>query len=230
MSDSVAIHWFRQDLRLSDNPSLTYCSQNHKVLPIYIFDNVNSDVHQMGRASEIWLKQSLQDLSASLSGNLVTLQGDPIEIMLKLCQKNNVTLVAWNRCYEPWRISRDKKLKTLLEDHGITVKTFNGSLLWEPWTVSKKDQTPYKVFTPFYRKGCLLAPPPREPLDAPKNCQYAKAIFDGVNEYAITSQSSASWSIRLQKQVDAGENNAQLKLETFFKKLINYKKGRDFPK
>jgi len=30
------------------------------------------------------------------------------------------------------------------------------ALLWEPWQVLKKD-TPYKVFTPYYRRGCLSA-------------------------------------------------------------------------
>ena len=40
MSD-IAIHWFRQDLRLSDNPSLIAATKHNNVLPIYILDLVH---------------------------------------------------------------------------------------------------------------------------------------------------------------------------------------------
>ena len=41
MKDKVSIHWFRQDLRLNDNPSLNYLSdKSSKVVCIYIYDNV----------------------------------------------------------------------------------------------------------------------------------------------------------------------------------------------
>ena len=42
MTNIKAIHWFRQDLRLSDNPSLHHASKNDHVLPVYILDNENS--------------------------------------------------------------------------------------------------------------------------------------------------------------------------------------------
>ncbi len=38
----------------------------------------------------------------------------------------------------------------MLEDKGITCKEFNSHLLLEPWIIKKKDNTEYKVFTPFY--------------------------------------------------------------------------------
>ena len=51
-------------------------------------------------------------------------------------------------------IQRDKDLKLYLEENNIEVKTFNSLLLWEPWQVAKPDGSPYRVFSPFYRKGC----------------------------------------------------------------------------
>ena len=48
MKDNIAIHWFRQDLRLSDNPALVKASKHDKVLPIYIYDtNGGSFIHLM---------------------------------------------------------------------------------------------------------------------------------------------------------------------------------------
>ena len=80
----------------------------------------------------------------------------------KWCKK-----IVWNRCYEPWRIARDTAIKTELVKQGLHVESHNGSLLWEPWDVTKADGTPYRVFTPFFRRGCLGASPPRVPLPAP---------------------------------------------------------------
>ena len=47
---SLTIHWFRQDLRLSDNPSLSAAVENGDVLPIYILDDYNPGQH-------VWEKQ-----------------------------------------------------------------------------------------------------------------------------------------------------------------------------
>lgn len=41
-------------------------------------------------------------------------------------------------------------MKMMLEDKGIICKEFNSHLLLEPWIIKKKDNTEYKVFTPFY--------------------------------------------------------------------------------
>ena len=47
-----------------------------------------------------------------------------------------------------------QKIKNLFKEK-VNVSSFNGSLLWEPWEVLKNDGTPYKVFTPFYKRGCF---------------------------------------------------------------------------
>ena len=111
MSDYTFIHWFRQDLRLADNPALTAAAKNGNVLPIYILDDQNSNNHCMGEASRWWLHNSLLDLNKSLSGNLCILKGDPKGIIAALAIAVNAVGIFWNRCYEPWRISRDKIIK-----------------------------------------------------------------------------------------------------------------------
>ena len=39
---NISIFWFRQDLRIADNPGLSEAISKGSVLPIYIYDNVNS--------------------------------------------------------------------------------------------------------------------------------------------------------------------------------------------
>ena len=158
----VAIHWFRHDLRIKDNPSLNYLSKNHdNILGIFIFDEINSDP-KLGSASKVWLNASLEYLNEQLSENLIILNGDAKKCIDQVMNFFDIEEISWNRCYEPWIIERDKKLKNYLKQK-IKVNSFNGSLLWEPWEILKNDSTPYKVFTPFYKRGCLVAREPREP-------------------------------------------------------------------
>ncbi len=164
MVDPVIL-WFRQDLRLSDNPALTQAvATGQPVLPIYILDDTNAGDWKMGGASRVWLHHSLAALNARLNGQLRLFKGNPETLLPALIAATSAGKIFWNRCYEPWRIARDTRLKDTLS---IPCHSENGSVLWEPWTIRKKDGTPYRVFTPFYRNGCLSAPPPRTPLPEP---------------------------------------------------------------
>ena len=152
MKKKIGKHWFRNDLRTIDNPSLNHLSTNYdNVIGIYIFDEVNSDP-KLGSASKVWLNYSLEYLKKQLNGNLIILKGNPKECLDELIDFFDVQEISWNRCYEPWMIKRDKSLKIYLNEK-IKVNSFNGSLLWEPWEILKNDGTPYKVFTPFYKRG-----------------------------------------------------------------------------
>lgn len=228
-SKPLAIYWLRQDLRLNDNPALHSVAQNHQVLPIYILDDTNAKSDKMGSASRLWLHHSLSDLNMSLEGKLSLYNGDPVTILRDIITRLPVKTVVWNRCYEPWRIARDKQIKSTLESDGITVKSFNGSLLWEPWQINKTDGTPYKVFTPFYRKGCLTAEPPRDILSAP-------ATLDLIRDQASLTISELNltpkigWDQSMLKHWTISETGAQDKLAEFIKQgLPYYKGGRDLP-
>ncbi|MDN3030946.1 MAG: deoxyribodipyrimidine photo-lyase [Candidatus Tisiphia sp.] len=67
------IHWFRQDLRLNDNPALFDAVKDGKILPVYILDDVNSGEYFMGAASRWWLHNSLVSLNSSLHGKLIAI-------------------------------------------------------------------------------------------------------------------------------------------------------------
>lgn len=225
----MIIHWFRQDLRLSDNPALSQAAALGKVLPIYILDDENVDVHAMGGASRWWLHHSLAALNASLGGKLNVYRGNAQAVLQDLIARHKPTAVYWNRCYEPWRMARDARIKETLKSHGIQAMSFNGSLLWEPWDIRKNDGTPYRVFTPFYRKGCLSAPPPRDPLPAP-------TLLDGVRDPAALTLNdlhllpTIRWDKQLEPHWQIGETGAQNRLYAFLDEGIgHYKEGRNFP-
>ena len=226
----INIFWFRQDLRLSDNPGLYNSIKNGATLPIFIFDDENSKEHINGSASKWWLHHSLIALKQSLDNNLSLYRGDPKNILIKLTETYNVKEIFWNRCYEPWRIKRDKKIKSFFDDKEISVNTYNGSLLWEPWNVVKNDGTPYKVFTPYYRKGCLNSEMPRTPIQKPK---LDNLLFDKMNSISIDDlelMPEHNWHVAMEKLWTPGEKGAHNKIDVFIKEgLANYKDGRNFP-
>ena len=215
-----SIFWFRQDLRVSDNPGLTLAAEHDKVMPIYILDDHNPGQHKMGQASRAWLKHSLKTLDDSLQNNLQCFEGDPLSLILSLCKEHHITHVYWNRAYEPWSIARDRHIKDTLLEHHIHASSENASLLWEPWDVQKDDGTPYRVFTPFYRKGCLNAKAPRSPLPAP-DIQFIQSPKHHIDIKTTLDVDHSQWTI--------GEQGAQHRLSEFLQHGIEaYKKGRDF--
>lgn len=85
MSKKIAIHWFRQDLRLADNLALTNASQADETITIFILDENQA----IGSASKLWLHHSLANLNKSLAYKLNFYKGDPLEIIKQLVKENN---------------------------------------------------------------------------------------------------------------------------------------------
>lgn len=228
--NSTAIHWFRQDLRVSDNPALTLAAKHGDVLPVYILDNARAGEYAMGGASRWWLYYSLRSLNASLNGALSIYEGDPMDIFDGIISRWDINAIYWNRCYEPWRMDRDTLIKEHLKRRGIPVESCNGSLLWEPWTINKSDGTPYKVFTPFYRKGCLRAERPRQPLPAPQSVTYRRDREGPIEVNQLQLLPDTRWDKKLEPHWDIGEAGAQIRFRQFIDNgLSHYRGGRNFP-
>ena len=229
---NLSIAWFRQDLRITDNPALSAAAECGEVLPIYILDDVNAGDSAMGAASRVWLHHSLAALNESLNGRLVLFRGDAREIIKALVTGLPVNSVFWNRCYEPWRIQRDAQIKLDLSANNTEHRSFNAALLWEPWTVAKKDGTPYRVFTPYYQKGCLSQPEPRQPLPPPARVRFHDetiATSKTLNELDLLP-TMMSWHESLLSHWRIGETAALQRMDSFCEDCLDtYKRGRDFP-
>ena len=136
--EDICIMWFRQDLRLIDNPALIEANNSGlNVLPIYILDDINSGNWKIGSASRWWLNESLKKLNSSLNDNLCFMNGDSINCLDKLTDSLNIKSVYFNKCYEPWRIENDKEI----------IKTINKNkvvMLQLDWTKKNKDIEGYR--------------------------------------------------------------------------------------
>tara|TARA_B100000989_G_scaffold171946_1_gene128842 strand:+ start:10920 stop:12341 length:1422 start_codon:yes stop_codon:yes gene_type:complete len=227
----IAINWFRKDLRLHDNPSLAYLSKlSLPIINIFIWDAEENKEKPIGGASKIWLHYALHDLNKQLEYKLYVLSGKAEDIFNYLIREFQIQTISWNRCYEPWRIKRDKSVKKFLESKNITARSFNGSLLWEPWEILKKDSTPYKVYSPFFKRGCLNANPPRRPIKKIKklNLFNFKNKISSIDDLKLVPCSN--WPKKISKNWKISENGAVERKNLFFgEKIFNYKDGRNFP-
>lgn len=230
MTVPVSIMWFRQDLRVKDNPALNAACDSGKIIPIYIYDTKTPDGREPGGASKWWLHHSLNSLNKRLNGHLQIFKGNAEDIVLSLIETFDVKQIYWNRCYEPWQINRDKAIKKKLIEKGAQPQSFNASLLWEPMKVLKKDKTPYRVFTPYYRKGCLNVAPPRYPESAPSRITYADVKNKGVTIDSLQLLPSLDWASDFANHWRPGEEGAADKLATFIEQRARtYKDKRDIP-
>ena len=148
--------WFRDDLRVTDNPALSWAASRGEVVGLLIDDTTVA--RPIGRAAKWWRDRSVSSLSEKLP--IVRETGDPREIVPRLARELGAE-VAWNRRYDAVEI--DAEVKRL-----VNARTFPGFLLAEPWEINSGAGTPYRVFTPFYKamQQHLLAHPPH-PVAAP---------------------------------------------------------------
>lgn len=227
---SPIIVWFRQDLRLADNPALWHACETGDIIPVYILDDASAGEWSMGGASRWWLHHALESLNKSLHNKLNIFVGEPLECLSHLAEVFNANAVYWNRCYEPWRLKRDTQLKSDLKNLGLGVKSFNGSLLWEPWEILKNDQTPYKVFTPYYRRGCLGHMPPRKPLSIPKNITSPAKSECSLTLNNLNLLPKIKWDSTMQQIWTVDEKAADSALDSFLNQgIADYREGRNFP-
>ena len=225
------ICWFRQDLRLGDNPSLSAAvGTGRPVLPVYVLDDINAGDWPMGAASRWWLHQSLRALDASLDGALCCFKGKADEIIPELVRRSGATAVFANRCVEPWRVARDQSIEAALGAEGIDMRVFQGANLFDPAAVAKPDGTPYRVFTPYYRRGCLQGQePPRTPLPPPHSLQ-TKTCDGRVGIDALGLMPRHAWYRNMQRDWQPGEVGALDRLDDFVDSgLPGYKEGRNRP-
>ncbi len=153
-----ALHWFRRDLRVEGNPSLTKLAHEHQgaVLGVFFFDRNFLSREDFSPARFAFFLDTLEALADALEaqGGALWFGEDGPEAGLRhALTKFKASMVGWNRDYEPFARSRDTHLERLLTTElGVRVQTERDHLILEPSEVLKADGTPYQVFTPFKRK------------------------------------------------------------------------------
>ncbi len=243
MSNIRTLVWLRNDLRLADNAALFHAIEDGKALAIYIWDERSDfEYKPLGQASKQWLYHSLDSLKQSLGDSLLIVpcssEQSKLELLQQVCEQYDLNQIYWNRAYEPWRILEDTEIKSSLNSQSnpsLQVKSFKSNLLFEPWQILKDDQSPYKVFSAFYKKaqkvdGFAIAPPLPKISSDHANWIQVTGTKGSNSLKKIELLSSKPWSKSMMSNWHVGEEAAFDKLADFLThKLRHYKEGRDYP-
>ena len=232
MPNRPAIFWFRDDLRLADNPGLSAaCTSGRPVVLLYVLDEESREARAPGAASKWWLDKSLRLLAERISakgGQLVLRKGAAEQVIADVVRETNAETVYWNRRYGPAR-KIDERIKSSLKADGIEVESFNGSLLVEPFAIKTGSGGDFKVFTPFWKALQLNlvigapAPEPREIKTGPK------VKTDNIDNWDL-HPTKPDWSTGMAEMWTPGELGARKRLRDFLKDGIDgYAEGRDRP-
>ena len=228
------IVWLRQDLRLADQPALMAAIETgHPVLSVYVLDDGTHDLAP-GGASRWWLHHSLAALAQDLErrdGTLILRRGrDPGRVIEALAAEVGAAAVHWGRRYGAAEIEQDKALKTRLTNAGVAAKSFNTSLLFEPWTIWNKSGKPYQVFTQYWR-FCRSQAEPAAPLPIPAKIPAPSLLPTGeaLGDWALLP-AEPDWATGFGPVWQPGETGAAARLDRFLDAgLHGYKTGRDRP-
>jgi deoxyribodipyrimidine photo-lyase len=231
---SPTLVWFRDDLRLADNPALRAAiDRGEPVVGVYVLDEESPGVRPLGGAARWWLHHSLASLGERLrerGGTLVLRRGAAASVLPELVSDAGAGAVFWNRRYGGPERGIDAGLKRSLREGGLEVRSFQASLLFEPWTVRTGADTHFSVFTPFWR-ACLHLPAPRTPLPEPREIHGAGRIpaSDALGDWQLLP-TRPDWAGGLRETWEPGEPAARARLRDFLKEdLSGYDTARDEP-
>ena len=174
------LHWFTNDLRLSDNLALASHAAAESLLCVYLMPKPRPwcNLTGLGPQRERFLRESLQDLKSSLQArgqDLMVLEGSPELVLPDLVQKFSITEISVS--FSPGYYER-KTLEHLGKKLDIPVEVHRGNSLFSVQELPFSLEQMPSVFSPFRRRvekllvqspnsaATHLPPPPAAQFDA----------------------------------------------------------------
>ena len=160
------IHWFRRDLRVSDNVALAEAARRAEtVIPVFIFEDAFRTGPDVGAARLAFLLQSVESLRknlAELGHSLVIRCGKSEEILPAFAQETGAQCVFANKRYEPYTQRRDERITGALLKIGVGFELFKDVVVWEETEILNLSGKPYTVFTPYSKASWRIILPATE--------------------------------------------------------------------
>jgi deoxyribodipyrimidine photo-lyase len=230
---STALIWFRDDLRLRDQPTLHAAMlEGLAPIPVYIHAPHEDGAWMPGAASNAWRHRSLAALDAQLrerGSRLHVFAGDSLPTLHALAAATGAAAVFWNRRHEPAIEARDTSIRRALRAQGLRAEAWNGSLLFEPWQLHTRAGDPFRVFTPFWN-AARAAWKQRPTLPAPEAMPPGPRLPGETTIDALGLRPKPRWDDGFWHHWTPGELGAEVALQGFASVgLHGYSEGRDHP-
>ncbi len=225
----TVLHWFRRDLRVSDNVALSAAAQRAEtVIPLFIFEDAFRTGPDVGAARLAFLLQSVESLRknlAELGHTLVIRCGKSEEILPALAKEVGAQAVFANKRYEPYTQRRDERITQALLKIGVGFELFKDAVMWEETEILTQAGKPYTVFTPYSKAWKAKAVP--KPVGKIGNRQ--SAIGNYPSDPLPPTPDAAGYP--LTQQIPPGGERAALALLRKFMAgpVYEYGTSRNFP-
>lgn len=225
--------WFRNDLRVEDNPALFAARERGEAVGVFCLCNRQWRSHDVGDNRLAFLLDNLhalkQDLDAlNIPFVIVTepwfenLPGP----LLNVAQRTNARALTFNEEYPLNERVRDSSVTRAFEAAGMAVTTHHGGALQPPGSVLTNSGAPYTVFSPFKTRWLSLAdraavePLPKPPRQRPTELESSD----------VPQQTDGAKRDRVAGRWPGGAAEAGRRLERFIEaRAHRYKEDRDFP-
>ncbi len=242
MKHNRFIIWFRNDLRVSDNETLSKAIQSgNEIVPVYCFDprmwsKTELGITKTGAFRTKFLIESVNELRKSfrkLGADLTILQGKPEEAVVDFAEKIQAKAIFFSQEVTSEEKGVDKSLESAAFARGISTESFWQSTLYHiddlPFPVS---QTP-EVFTHF-RKAVEKMAKIRPVWATPKKINFPSDLdsslfgeLPSLQTYGLErpDRDAKSWM-----EVEGGEQTGFGRLRSYFweKDLLKvYKETRN---
>ncbi len=225
----AAIHWFRRDLRVSDNTALqAAASRAERIVPVLILEDALRTGPDVGPARLEFLLRSAESLRKNLlhlGYKLVVRRGRSEEILPQLARETGAEVVFCNQRYEPYTKLRDDRIRVALKSIGVGFEVFKDAVLWHEREILTQAGNPFTVFTPYSKAWkARPQPPPIRALTA------TKLSFPEIKSDPMPLDSAEFGHPCDQELPEAGERAAHQILKNFLANhVLEYAKKRDFP-
>jgi deoxyribodipyrimidine photo-lyase len=221
------IHWFRRDLRITDNTALWHAGQEaDEIIPIYILSTWHKAHSWTGPNRQGFLCGCLNSLSKNLEaigGRLILRAGDPVRELEKLVHETNAEAIYFNRGTDPYSVEIQQQLENVCGKLQIQVCSHRDITIYEANDVLSKEGRPFRVFTPYakawhQREKPSLSPKVRQ-LRTPSTL--ASLPLPTLNFWGLSSEA---------KIIEPGEKAARKRLTDFLNGAVPaYRDKRNFP-
>jgi len=231
------IVWFRNDLRIYDNPALFRAAEVQEgILAVYficremLINHVVAPVRvDFIRRHLLQLNSDLAELNIPLVVISVDKTADITPHLQTLVKQHRVEELFLNAEYPLDEFNRDKQVSERLRAQGLLVKRFHDRVIIPPGMVRNGKGEPYKVFTAFKNNWLQQARVlPLQPLKKP--AAQAAHAYTGLAEQQINGLFKGVEQRDLSRLWPAGEKEASKRLKAFVKHHIeDYQSARDIP-
>jgi deoxyribodipyrimidine photo-lyase len=230
---SKAIVWFRNDLRLTDNPALAAAIEaGHAIIPVYVLDDIAPGKWKMGGAARWWLHNSVTSLAKDLNDRgapLILRRGEAAKIIPELAAETGAAALHAARSFEPAMRETDKRVDAALKKTNIAFHRHLSMQLFPPERIKTKTGGDYGVYTPF-SKACFEAGVSEVFHPAPKSLKTASKIAsDKLADWRLLP-TKPDWAGGLRDTWQPGEAGAEKLLDAFLKTAVqHYDEARNLP-